>query len=118
MPLPSTFVENTQLDLGSIGGKIFPDEVHHLMNLSLSPFPEDIQVVSMRATNKDRIEISGRTFASHRPCPKCGKSSGKVHSHYVRSISDLDWLGVHIEWRMICRKFFLPEPKLFWSGFL
>ena len=40
------------------------------------------------------------------PCPLCGRLSTRVHSRYVRTLSDLPWAGRTVRLMLHVRKFF------------
>jgi transposase len=54
----------------------------------------------------DAITLVVRTSPAHALCPRCQKSSNKVHSRYLRTIADLPWQGVAVKLRLHTRKFF------------
>lgn len=58
----------------------------------------------------ESITISVASTSSSSQCPQCSQSSGRIHSHYERTLADLPWQGfpVHIRWRS--RKFFCDNP--------
>jgi len=58
----------------------------------------------------DGIRILVRSTLPSGRCPQCCQPSGRVHSHYERTLSDLPWQGspVRICWRS--RKFFWDNP--------
>ena len=39
-------------------------------------------------------------------CPKCGQPSGRIHSHYLRQLEDLPWLGIAVREKWSSRRFF------------
>ncbi len=39
------------------------------------------------------------------PCPVCGRSSTRLHSHYTRCISDLPWAGIPLKLLLVVRRF-------------
>ncbi|HXY35069.1 MAG TPA: ISL3 family transposase [Planctomycetaceae bacterium] len=44
-------------------------------------------------------------------CPQCGLPSTRVHSHYVRRLSDLPWHGAHVTVQWRSRRFFCTTPN-------
>jgi transposase len=52
-----------------------------------------------------------RATSRSAPCPDCGRSSERVHSHYTRILSDLPWNGMPVRWRLRVRKFFCDGPE-------
>ncbi|MCC6681407.1 MAG: transposase family protein [Phycisphaeraceae bacterium] len=51
------------------------------------------------------------SMAPHCPCPRCGRPSARVHSRYLRTLSDLPWQGRRacVRWRS--RKIFCDDPR-------
>ena len=49
--------------------------------------------------------VSARSAAERRQCPRCGRSSGRVHSRYVRTIADLPCAGRKVRLRLTARRF-------------
>jgi transposase len=43
-------------------------------------------------------------------CPLCQQPSARIHSHYVRSIADLPWMGCAVRLALQVRRFFCPNP--------
>ncbi len=39
-------------------------------------------------------------------CPRCDRTSARVHSHYLRRVADLPWLGVAVRLELQTRRFF------------
>ncbi|WP_375781047.1 transposase family protein [Bradyrhizobium sp. ma5] len=44
-------------------------------------------------------------------CPCCGCQTGRVHSHYVRRLTDLPWQGQVVEIRLHARRFRCANPQ-------
>lgn len=42
-------------------------------------------------------------------CPLCQTPSTKIHSHYERTLSDLNWGIYRVNWHLWVRKFFCPN---------
>jgi transposase len=51
---------------------------------------------------------SGTTRCS---CPLCGHGSSRVHSRYVRTVSDLPWHGICVTLKIRARRFFCDESS-------
>lgn len=45
-------------------------------------------------------------------CPLCGKVSNRVHSRYVRRVSDLPCAGREVALHLVARRFFCDAPVL------
>jgi transposase len=53
----------------------------------------------------DRITIVAEPTSSQSACPLCGAVSGRVHSHYSRSLTDLPWQGCTVVLQVRARRF-------------
>jgi transposase len=53
----------------------------------------------------DRITIVAVPTSSQSACPLCGAVSGRVHSHYSRSLADLPWQGRTVVLQVRARRF-------------
>jgi transposase len=63
------------------------------------------------AIDAETISLS---IASTRPsaaCPACENVSGRLHSHYERTVSDLPWGGRSVRLLLEVRRFRCPEPS-------
>ena len=49
--------------------------------------------------------VSARSAAERRQCPRCGRSSGRVHRRYVRTIADLPCAGRKVRLRLTASRF-------------
>jgi len=56
------------------------------------------------------IVVVARSGAAERPCLVCGRTSGRVHSQYVRKIADLPCGGCRVELRLRARRFVCSTP--------
>ena len=57
-----------------------------------------------------RSRLLSSSVSSSSSCPRCGHSSERVHSHYVRRLADLPWQGLRVELHWQCRRFFCTNP--------
>jgi transposase len=57
------------------------------------------------------VSISVSSGTSRSVCPLCGRRSSRVHSRYLRTVSDLPWHGISIELEVRARRFFCDEPS-------
>jgi len=62
-------------------------------------------VVESAAEDDGMMVVSARSVAERRPCPLCGRFSGRVHSRYVRTIADLPCAGRKVRLRLTARRF-------------
>jgi len=44
-------------------------------------------------------------------CPSCGEQSGRIHSRYTRSVSDLPWQGSVVKLELLTRRFFCDNSQ-------
>ena len=72
---------------------------------TLLPCLESIHVESVAATGS-AIVLSLRATRPGGACPLCGKFSGRIHSHYQRTLADLPWNRVAVLIHLHARKFF------------
>ncbi len=58
-----------------------------------------------------KLHIKAEMISLKGSCPSCGQESGKVHSHYERSIADLPCFGAFCELSLLCRRFFCANES-------
>jgi transposase len=75
---------------------------------TILPAPRRLQLLGVRAT-ETTITLIARTSSHVSCCPVCGKRSGRVHSRYTRTLSDLPWQGIPVTVRLHVRRFFCEE---------
>jgi transposase len=60
------------------------------------------------------------TTSEETACPLCHSYSARIHSHYVRAVADLPWMGCAVRLELHVRCFFCPNAKktrtAFFSG--
>ncbi len=71
---------------------------------TLSADPEAIRILSF-ASNSDSITILAQTSQTFGICPICQNRSRRLHSNYLRQLTDLPWHGVAIRIHLNTRKF-------------
>ena len=69
--------------------------------------PEGLVVESMR-WEADSITVAARSAVGDAVCPSCGGRSRRVHSRYLRTLSDLPCSGRVLRISVMVR----PEPRL------
>ncbi len=79
-------------------------------NHTILPNPETLRLICI-ATEADTITLTASTIASEARCPLCGKPSARVHSRYIRILSDLPWQGIPVNLRLHVRRFFCDDPS-------
>jgi transposase len=67
--------------------------------------PSGLTVESVKGGD-GTIVVTARAEASVAACPLCGASSRRVHSRYIRQVSDLPCSGQRIQLRVVARRFF------------
>lgn len=74
----------------------------------MSPFivPKNVPLEILSVVG-DRcpIVVVARMTTPGAPCPHCHHPSTRVHSRYWRSVQDLPWQTLPVQWHLECRKF-------------
>ncbi len=76
---------------------------------TLVPDIAEVELVSLSRVAA-AIEMRLKTCRGSATCPACGTSTQKVHSRYVRRLTDLPWDGVPVVVHLKTRRFFCVEP--------
>ena len=79
-------------------------------NLRVSSLTPAGLVVESVTEAEAGIVVVARAAETERLCPVCGRSSRRVHSRYVRTISDLPCAGRRVELRLAARRFVCEAP--------
>ena len=69
------------------------------------PTPKRLSLIGVRAT-ENAITLSARTSSPVALCPVCERRSGRIHSWYTRTLSDLPWQGVPVNIHLRVKRFF------------
>jgi transposase len=77
---------------------------------SVLPSPNLLDIIGIRS-DANVITLAARTSSRLARCPACGKRSGRVHSRYTRTLSDLPWQGIPVTVRLCVRRFFCEEAN-------
>ena len=56
-------------------------------------------------TTEGRIQVRVETYGSAGCCPRCGRCSRHVHSHYERTLADCPWTGQALTLQVRVRRF-------------
>jgi transposase len=83
------------------------------MRTAIAPhelLPKGLDLESL-SIETGRVSISVSSGTSRSLCPLCGRRSSRVHSRYLRTVSDLPWHGISIELEVRARRFFCDEPS-------
>ena len=71
--------------------------------------PRGLAVESVRRAD-ETIVMTARSEASVAACPLCGARSRRIHSRYIRQVSDLPCSGRRIHLRVVTRRFVCSAP--------
>jgi transposase len=85
---------------GEIPSSFRTELIRHLLPL----IPADL-LVEQVLPEPDRVVILSRPKSPVSTCPLCGVASGRVHSHYLRTLADLPWQGRLVALRVQARRF-------------
>lgn len=69
------------------------------------PIPPSLHVETL-LLDDDGLTILAASEVETTPCPRCGRCADRVHSRYVRTLSDLPWAALTVRLRVRVRKFF------------
>ena len=78
-------------------------------NLTILPDPDQLQLLSLSA-DAAGITLSVQTTSPVAPCPCCGEGSTRIHSRYLRHLTDLPWQELPVRLRLHVRRFFCDTP--------
>jgi transposase len=74
----------------------------------LLPFP-DLELVRV-SVGETRVHVELTPLAPHGTCPLCQHATTRVHSHYSRTVADLPWATLAVQFAITARKFFCDNP--------
>ena len=77
---------------------------------SSSLIPAGLAVESV-STDTEIVLITARAPSTTAACPLCGIASSRIHSRYIRQVSDLPCAGRGIRLRLAARRFRCDEPS-------
>ena len=72
--------------------------------------PKGLELESLNVET-GRVSIRVGTGATRCICPVCGHGSSRVHSRYLRTVSDLPWHGISVALEVRARRLFCDEPS-------
>ena len=81
-----------------------------MVDQTLLPDPTCLHLLQLEAEGKV-ITATVKTRAPEARCPLCAGRSEKVHSHYLRVLADLPWMGYAVRLKLHTRRFFCPNPE-------
>jgi len=79
------------------------------MSPTLVPDPACLAVDSIRCSDQS-IQLLVHVSQSAAACPLCGQPASRVHSRYVRTLTDLPWLEVPVQIRLTIRRLHCATP--------
>jgi transposase len=72
--------------------------------------PKGLELESL-SLESGHVSIWAGSGARRCLCPLCGHVSSRVHSRYVRTVSDLPWHGICVTFKVRARRFFCEESS-------
>lgn len=76
--------------------------------ITILPDPAQLHLLGLAVETTETTHITASVVASASdvPCPVCGQRSARIHSRYMRHVSDLPWHGVPLRLELHVRRFF------------
>jgi len=82
-----------------------------MASVVIPPDPTVLELLSLEVdTSVNLITAFALTISPEAKCPLCQQASGKVHSHYTRTLADLSCFGLRVCWLVQVRRFFCLNP--------
>ncbi len=72
--------------------------------------PKGLELESL-SVETGHVSICVGSGATRCICPVCGHGSSRVHSRYLRTVSDLPWHGIRVTFKIRARRFFCGESS-------
>ena len=100
-------VNKVEIEVSSFLGEIEMDILAEILDLSAS-----LHLITWQITPKP-LSISFVVASTTRSacCPLCQMPSRKIHSHYERILSDLNWGIYQVNWQLWVKKFFCKNEN-------
>jgi transposase len=73
---------------------------------TLVPDAGEVVLHEVRAVGRARLVMVLRSAGKESRCPACAQISRRVHSRYIRRLSDLPWEGIPVAIELCVRRFF------------
>lgn len=74
--------------------------------------PASLELITERLAAETKTVVFTLAPTSKRArCPLCQTLSGKIHSHYERTVADLNWGIYRVSWHLWVRKFFCRQKN-------
>jgi transposase len=81
-----------------------------MAHATILPDPDQLQLLSL-STDATTITLTVSTSSPETCCPLCGEGATRVHSRYLRHLTDLPWQGMVVRVRLHTRRFFCDTPS-------
>ncbi len=81
-----------------------------MVDSTLLPDPTCLHLCQLEAEGRV-ITATVKTSTPEAWCPLCSSRSEKVHSHYLRMLADLPWMGCAVQLHVHTRRFFCLNPE-------
>ena len=81
-----------------------------MVQRTLVPDAGEVVLESVRAEGRDQFLLVLRSSGERWCCPHCQRASCRVHSHYLRRLSDLPWEGIPVRIQFQGAALFLRQP--------
>jgi DNA-binding transcriptional regulator YiaG len=82
-----------------------------MMSRTLAPDASEVTLECLKVAGPGQLLMLLRAVRSDSACPDCGTFSGRVHSRYLRKLSDLAWEGLPVRVQLRPRRFFCVRPE-------
>lgn len=69
-----------------------------------------VSVVALTAAADGAVQVDLVSSRPAVPCPACGTEAVRVHSRYIRTVTDLPWQGLTVRLHIGVRRFFCDRP--------
>jgi transposase len=78
---------------------------------TLVPDPGEVELESVRVEGSGPLVMILRASGGQSFCPQCQRASLRVHSQYLRRLSDLPWEGMPVRIELHVRRFFCDNAE-------
>jgi hypothetical protein len=82
-----------------------------MMRRTLVPDATEVALECLKVAGPGQLLMLLRSVRSGSACPGCGTFSSRVHSRYLRKLSDLPWEGLPVRVQLRTRRFFCVRPE-------
>jgi len=80
--------------------------------------PKDVPLgITVIVGDAPPIVLRAEMTAPTAVCPQCRHPSARIHSHYPRTLQDLPWQALPVQWLLGCRRFWCDHPACPWTVF-